>query len=130
MTYLVDTDWVADHLKGREPVVSTLLGLADEGLAISTITYGEIYDGIYAGRDPTGHERGFRSFLRAVRVLPLSRATMRWFASVRGDLRRRGQPFGDMDLLIAATALGRDLTLLTRNRREFGRISGLRLYEA
>jgi predicted nucleic acid-binding protein len=34
----------------------------------------------------------------------------------------------DLDLLIAATALAYDLTLLTFNRRHFQRIPNLRLY--
>lgn len=47
MKYLVDTDWVAEYLKGRQPAVSTLALLAQEGLAISLITYGEIYEGYF-----------------------------------------------------------------------------------
>jgi len=34
---------------------------------------------------------------------------------------------GDVDLLIGATALSRDLTLMTNNRRHFQIIEGLRL---
>jgi predicted nucleic acid-binding protein len=92
------------------------------------VTYGEIYEGIYYGRDPAGTERVFRQFLRAVDVLRLTRPIMRRFARVRGDLRRRGQLIGDPDVLIAATALHHDLTLVTGNRAHFRRISELRLY--
>ena len=35
----------------------------------------------------------------------------------------------DMDILIAATAIAHDLTMLTRNRRHFERVPGLRLYD-
>jgi len=35
---------------------------------------------------------------------------------------------GDFDILIAATALHHDLTLVTRNRRHFERIPNLALY--
>jgi len=34
---------------------------------------------------------------------------------------------GDMDLLIGATALQHNLTVLTNNRRHFERIEGLRI---
>jgi tRNA(fMet)-specific endonuclease VapC len=128
MTYLVDTDWVAEYLKGREPAVRTIPRLSADGLAISIITYGEIYEGIYYGRDPETHERGFRLFLRSVEVLPLNRSVMKRFARVRGELRRTGQIIGDPDILIGATALERNLTLLTHNRRHFERIPGLTLY--
>lgn len=56
---------------------------------------------------------------------------MRRFALLRGELRGRGQLIGDPDILIAATALHRDLTLLTRNHRHFTptRFPALTLYE-
>ena len=47
MKYLVDTDRVADWLNGRPEAVRLLSALRADGLAISLITYGEIYDGIY-----------------------------------------------------------------------------------
>lgn len=128
MTYLVDTDRVAEYLKGKEPAVRTIPRLAADGLAIGIITYGEIYEGIYYGRNPETHERGFRLFLRSVDVLPLNRSVMKRFARVRGELRRTGQIIGDPDILIGATAIERDLTLLTNNLRHFERIPDLKLY--
>ena len=46
---------------------------------------------------------------------------------IRLDLQRSGRPVGPNDLLIAATARAYDLTLVTHNAREFGRIAGLRI---
>jgi tRNA(fMet)-specific endonuclease VapC len=128
VSYLVDSDRVADWLQGRPAAVDALRSLAADGLAISLVTYGEIYEGIYYGRDPAGSERVFRQFLRAVDVLPLTRPIMRRFARLRGDLRRRGQLIGDPDVLIAATALHHHLTLITGNRAHFERIPELRMY--
>ena len=51
------------------------------------------------------------------------------FANHRARLRNTGLLIPDFDLAIAATALEHDLTLITHNRRHFGRIDGLRLYE-
>ena len=130
MSYLIDTDWIVDALLGR-PAAETLLGnLAADGLAISLITYGEIYEGIYFGRDPSRAEAGFRQFLREVNVLPLNRRIMQRFARVRGELRRQGQIIGDPDILIAATAIHHRLTLVTRNIQHFSRIPGLELYKS
>jgi tRNA(fMet)-specific endonuclease VapC len=41
------------------------------------------------------------------------------------DLRRRGQPVDDIDLLIAATAVAGDFVLVTQNTKHFERIAGL-----
>lgn len=126
MSYLVDTDRVADYLKGRPDAVDQLTALAPEGMSISLVTYGEIYEGIYFGRDPAHQEASFRAFLRFTDTLGLTRAVMKRFARVRGELRALGQLIGDPDLIIAATALHHDLTLVTRNYRHFERVPGLR----
>ena len=52
------------------------------------------------------------------------------FAKVRFALHKQGNLIPDMALLIAATALAFDLTLLIRNRRHFVCVPGLRLYQA
>ena len=130
MTYLVDTDWVADWLVGEPRAVHLLTALSERGIAISLITFGEIYEGIYYGRSLKEAERGFRKFLRQVDILPLNRPIMRCFARVRGDLRRRGQLIGDPDILIAATAIHHSLTLVTRNIKDFQRIPDLTLHHS
>ena len=113
--YLIDTDWVIDYLKGMERAGQLLDSLAYDGIAISLITYGEILEGVYYGRNPKRHEKVFRAFLQAAPILPLSESSMERFAHIRGALRAQGQLIGDADLLIAATALEHDLTLITQN---------------
>ena len=49
------------------------------------------------------------------------------FGRERGRLRAVGMLIGDFDLLIGATALHHNLTLLTNNRSHFERIDGLRM---
>jgi predicted nucleic acid-binding protein len=61
--------------------------------------------------------------------LALDRDIMTRFARIRGDLRRQGQSIGDLDLLIAATAIHHDLTLVTRNVRHYARIPDLKLHQ-
>ncbi len=84
MTYLVDSDWTADWLAGRAEAVQLLSALNPEGLAISVMAYGEIYEGIYFSRDPEKSEAVFQQFLRGVAVVPLTRRIMQRFARIRG----------------------------------------------
>ncbi len=49
------------------------------------------------------------------------------YGRVRSMLKKQGQMIGANDLLIAAIALANNLTLVTANTSEFGRIPGLRL---
>jgi predicted nucleic acid-binding protein len=128
MKYLIDTDWLIDYLKGKAAAGQLLDHLVHEGIAISLITYGEIWEGIYYGKDPKGQGQIFRAFLQATPVLPLTENSMESFALIRGSLRAQGQLIGDADILIAATALDHDLTLVTQNIRHFRRVPNLALH--
>ena len=46
MTHIVDSDWVVDWLGGREAAHELLDSLRSEGLVISVVTYGEVYEGL------------------------------------------------------------------------------------
>lgn len=119
--------WVIEYLKGRKTTVETLTHYAAAGLAISLITYGEMYEGILSGHDLKRHKQGFLTFLRTpIAVLSPNKLIMKRFAQVRGQLRQAGQLISDFDLVIAATALHYDLTLLSRNRQHFNRIPDLK----
>jgi tRNA(fMet)-specific endonuclease VapC len=128
--YLLDTDWIVDVLNGQEKALHTVLELAPAGLVVSIITYGELYEGAAFAHDPEPALSGLRSFLKGKAILPLTQPIMERFAQIRGSLPRQiRQQIGDLDILIAATALEHNLTLLTRNRKDFQQIPHLKLYQ-
>ncbi len=128
MTYLIDTDWIIDHLNHIEHVTRRLEELAPEGLALSIISLTELYEGVYYSLDPVESEAALQRFLNPeLTILGLDEETCKIFGKERGRLRTAGLLTGDCDLLIGATALRHRLTLLTNNRRHFERIEGLRM---
>jgi tRNA(fMet)-specific endonuclease VapC len=128
MTYLIDTAWVIDHLNHIERVTTRLEQLAPEGLALSIISLAELYEGVYYASAPVASETALQRFLDPeLSILNIDEETCKIFGKERGRLRAAGLMIGDCDLLIGATALRRNLTLLTNNRRHFERIEGLRL---
>jgi predicted nucleic acid-binding protein len=128
--YLVDSDIVADALKSIVYATDLLKLLYPAGVAISIVTYSEIYEGIYGSYDPRPRERNFRAFLRGVAVLPCSRAVARRNAMVRRQQRQLKRPVTQrgLDIVIAATALEHELELVTRNARYYSDIPNLKLY--
>jgi tRNA(fMet)-specific endonuclease VapC len=125
--YLLDTDWVIHYLNAHQGIVARLHALLDDGLALSVVSLAELYEGVYYSRDPEGDEQHLHDFLRGVTILGIDEDVCKIFGRERGRLRAVGMIIGDIDLLIAATALQYDLTLLTNNRRHFERIDGLRI---
>lgn len=130
MAYILDADWAIQALKGDTAAVNTLVQLTPHGIGISWITVGEIYEGAFGFPDPQTHLATFREFLGPLHKLHLNDPIMEQFATIRADLRRRGQIIADFDILLAATALHHDLTVLTYNVRHFNRVPDLKLYQS
>lgn len=130
MAYLLDTDWAIDVLEGRLEAHLLFARLLPDGVAVSIITYLEVYEGIRGGRNREEAERVFREFLRGVDVLGINRATARRTADIRVDLRSRKRSINDraMDLIIAGTAIAHGLVLVSRNSRDYSDIPALLRY--
>lgn len=128
MIYLIDSDWLIDAASGRELARQLIRSLARSNPAISAISVAEVSEDAFHAADPVSALADVREFLSDFIVLSVTTETAERFASQRATLRRQGQPLADMDLLIAATALEHNLTLVSRNARHFARVPGLRLH--
>lgn len=128
--YLIDTDRLIDYLAGAPTVRSLILLLLPNGLAMSVITFMELYEGVEASATGNRDERALRALVRDVRMIPVDRRVAREAARVRAYLRanRLAVRRRALDLLIASTALVHDLTLVTANRHDYADIPNLRIY--
>lgn len=132
MAYLIDADWMIDHLAATAEATSLIAELAPSGIAISIITYLEVYQGIARSPTPLHARMGFAAFLSIAPVLDLTIPVAERCARLRETLRRQGKRVNNraLDLIVAATALEHDLTLVTRNVTDYRDIPGLDLYRA
>ncbi len=129
ISYLIDTDWVIDFLKGKKETVDTLLSMEKNGLAISVISLAELYEGIYSSENQNKKMTGLNNFLSGVKIFEIDDEIAKIFGKQRQTLRRTGKLIDNFDLLIASTCLFYDLTLITNNINHFERIEGLKLYK-
>jgi tRNA(fMet)-specific endonuclease VapC len=131
LRYLIDSDIATDYLTGSRLQLQLIEKLMDDGVAMSTISCMELYDGVEASSDPAA-ETVFQGLLGRIAIFPVSLAVARRCARVRRFVRQQGRRVNSraLDLLIAATALEHNLTLVTRNVDDYRDIPGLQLYEA
>src|SRR5262245_26469662 len=83
---------------------------------------------LYGARHSEHVERNLSrlaAFFAPFESLPFDDDAAEIYGLVRAQLRRAGRPIGGNDLIIAATALAADATLVTRNQDEFRRVPGL-----
>lgn len=102
------------------PAHSFLRAHAAEEIAMSVITRGELARGFLRRTD-------WEDFCTGFTVYPLDENVLWKAAEVFQDLRKRGEPTGENDLWIAATALVAGHPLVTANIKDFCKIRGLQV---
>jgi predicted nucleic acid-binding protein len=113
--YLLDTSLVAAFLHGRPNALALIEPLVRNGQAATSIlVYGEVIE--YLKGLPTFREykaRLQRLFqLEQMVPYPLTYAILERYADIRRTLRPLHKEIGDIDTLIAATALEENMTLM------------------
>jgi tRNA(fMet)-specific endonuclease VapC len=129
MPYLVDSNIVIDHLADVPTASALLEQLALDGIAISIVTYMEAFQGVAQSPNPRYAREKFHAFLTGVLILPFSFAVAERCARLRKTLKSQNKRVNSraLDLIIAATALEYDLTLVTENTGDFTDIPDLLL---
>ena len=135
MKYLLDTCVVSDLVKARpnDGVVAWLSGQEEETLFLSAVSVGELQAGISKLPD-SPRKASLASWLAndlmkrfAGRLLPVDADVASVWGIKRGEAAARGVvlPFADGQL--AATAIARGLTVVTRNTADLARCGALTL---
>jgi tRNA(fMet)-specific endonuclease VapC len=127
VNYLLDTDTCIYWLNKRQSVKDKLLAAGWSRTAICSITVAELYYGAYNSSRVAENLRIVELFARQLHVVPLYDNVLRRFGEIKAELRKKGQPLPDFDLLIASVALAENRVLVTNNIRHYERITGLRV---
>jgi predicted nucleic acid-binding protein len=125
--YLLDTTPLTAYLFGRPPAVALIDPWLDgHEAATSILVYGEVVEYLLARPDVPTRQTQLRRLLRAIPPLFLSYSVLDRYARLRRTLRPPHGPglIGDVDALIAATAVERGLTVVTTDG-DYGRVDGL-----
>lgn len=126
MSFLLDADICSAHLKHGSKVSNRFLQYSGR-LHLSTITLGELYAWALRASAPPKRLQGLREMLADLKVLEVTSEVGEKYGEVQAGLLDAGKPAPGMDLMIAATALVHDLTLVTHNTQDFVGVPGLRL---
>lgn len=123
--YLLDTNICIALIKVNPTVMPVFLAKAVQCYIpsyIPTIVLGELYKGVYCSQKVEKNLANLNDFLTLVAVVEFNRAAALEFGLIQGELRRKGQPTGEIDALIAAVARSRTDTLVTNKVRHFQNI--------
>ena len=116
-------------LKQRARVKLAELAARPEPVATTRFNVAELLVGVARSRNPAAEETVVGGLLMGLEILEFDEQASRLFGKITAHLQTLGKPAGDMDVLIAATALAEGHSLVTRNAILFKNIPELRIEE-
>ncbi len=128
MKYMLDTNICIYLIKHSSPnLLQKFLEKDPEDFCISVITYSELMYGVEKSQKKNESYIALMTFLANIKILDFNSKAADAYANIRAKLEKNGKPIGNMDQLIAAHALSRNLTIVTNNEREFIRVEKLKV---
>ena len=128
MRYLLDSNACIGWLRGNQPkLVVRIDATPPDDIRLCSVVVGELMDGLE--RTPVVHRPKHAARLEVLRSrylsLPYDDPAAEEYGRIRAHLATAGQLIGHNDLMIAAIARYRGMTVVTHNTVEFGRVTGL-----
>jgi tRNA(fMet)-specific endonuclease VapC len=123
---LLDTNIVVAFLNGDTWILKRIKNEMDR-IALSSLVVGELDYGAKVSQKARDNLEKLYQFVDVVQVLPFDIECAKFFGSVKSKLRNIGKPTGEVDILIAATAMANKATLVTANKKHFENIEGLKM---
>ncbi len=126
--YLLDSDICIHLMRGNLPYTYDLMRKSSPSLfGVPAIVKAELRTGAQKSDHPKKNKLLLERFLVPYRIVPFDSGCAVEYSKIRADLEKRGQKIGPNDMLIAATAIANNATLVTGNTREFLRVKGIEL---
>ena len=125
--YLLDTNSCIKILNNTSTqLVSRLKEHHPSQIKLSSVVKAELIYGARKSARPAQNLRILQDFFPPFRSLAFDDLCSDHYGVLHTELERIGRPIGPYDMMIAATAIAHDLTVVTHNQGEFSRIAGLK----
>jgi len=124
--YMLDTDIASYLIRGDHPEVTETFARNYRDVCISAITAAELQYGAQKRNNPQLTKK-VQAFCSLVQCIDWNAEAATAYAKMRVEQETTGNPIGSMDMLIAASAIAEEVTLVTNNTAHFSKISGLPL---
>lgn len=124
--YMLDTDICSYVIRERPlQVFEHFKQVEMEQICISVITYAELIYGVEHSSSKKINQAVIDDFIKHLNIVSWDEEAAKHYGNIRAYLQADGQIIGSMDLMIAAHARSKGMTLVTNNDKHFNRVPKL-----
>jgi tRNA(fMet)-specific endonuclease VapC len=113
---MLDTNVVVAFLNGNKSILRRIRAEVDK-IALNTLVIAELDYGAKASQRARENSEKLYRLVEVCQVIPFDIECARVFGTIKSKLQSLGRPTGEMDGLIAATAMAHKATLVTADKK-------------
>ena len=126
MRFMLDTDIASYLIRGDHPSVTEKFTEFYENCVMSSITAAELQYGARK-RNNRVLTKKVQALCNLLTIIPWNDEAANAYAKLRVELETAGTPIGNMDMLIAASAIAENAILVTNNVEHFSKVVSLKI---
>lgn len=128
MSYFLDSNTCIYFLKGLHVnIQKNLQTRKPQEIKIPAMVVAELLFGAAHSKRVKQNRETVITFLVPYEIVPFDATAAEMYSRVRSQLASSGTPIGPNDLIVAATVMAHQGTLVTNNQREFKRVKKLKV---
>ena len=127
MYYIDSNTYIYFDKNASQKLTSKLLSVDSSNIKIPSMVAAELRLGVEKSAKRDFNSERLERFMSLYEIVPFDDEATKYYAQIRAALEKSGNIIGQNDLIIAATVLNNNGTLITRNIKEFSRVAGLKL---
>jgi len=121
---LLDTDILIGILRDNKEAVSKISKLLAKHVILFTtsINTAELYFGAHLSEKSQENLEAVEKLTKTINIIPFELNHSKIYGEVRSDLQKKGEIINELDIFIATIAIEKDLPIISRNTKHFGKI--------
>ena len=125
---MLDSDVCINCMHGKNKYAfNKITSFTSANFKIPAIVLAELWFGVEHSSSRDANACVLEVFLHDFAIAPFDESCAKAYSKIRQELSSQGMLIGPNDMLIAATAIANDATLISNNVREFSRIKALKV---
>lgn len=126
----LESDFLVELSRHKHEAISKMQQLVETGeqLFVTPVSATEMFMGAFKSKDPQEFLRT-EELLSTLKLLEYDFHAAKMAADLMTGLSKKGEKIGEMDTLTAGIALRHNQRLITRNKKHFSKIKGLKIEE-